>query len=64
MKHIHLDSQPEAVRQFLLNLSVPPDGAVLELSGHAVACVLPPPRESSGPPPNHEDWTVPNLRRC
>ena len=47
VKRIRLDSQPEAVRQFVLTLSVPPEGAVLELAGEAVACVVPPPPKPS-----------------
>ena len=54
VKHIRLDSQPEVVRQFVLGLSIPPDGAVLELSGQAVACVLPPPTATDGSGPKNE----------
>jgi hypothetical protein len=65
VEHIRLDGQPEAVREFVLSLSVPPDGAVLELAGQAVACVLPPPKESNGTPPNPGEWTeAKNARRC
>ena len=65
MKHIRLDSQPDVVRQFVLGLSIPPDGAVLELSGQAVACVLPPPTAMNGAPANPMDWTeAKNARRC
>lgn len=65
MKHIRLDGQPKVVRQFVLGLSVPPEGAVLELSGQAVACVMPPPKASNGTPSDAEDWTeAKNARRC
>ena len=65
MKHIRLDGQPEAVRQFVLTLAVPAEGAVLELSGQAIACVVPPPKETNGTPTTVEDWTeAKNARRC
>ncbi len=65
MKHIRLDGQPEVVRRFVLGLSVPPDGAVLELSGQAVACILPPPHAANGAPAAPADWTeARNARRC
>lgn len=65
MKHIRLDGQPEAVRQFVLSLSVPPDGALLELSGQPVACLLPLPQPKNGTPTNASAWTeTKNARRC
>jgi hypothetical protein len=65
VKHIRLDGQPEAVRQFVLSLSVPPEGAVLELAGQPVACVMPLPEETNGTPANLGDWTdALNARRC
>lgn len=65
MKHICLDGQSEAVRQFVLGLSVPPEGAVLELSGQPVACLVPPPTATNGTPANASDWTeAKNDRRC
>ncbi len=65
MKHIRLDGQPEVVRQFVLGLSVPPEGAVLELSGQPVACVVPLPKATNGTALNSVDWTdAKNARRC
>lgn len=65
VKHIRLDSQPEVVRQFVLSLSVPAEGAVLELSGQPIACVLPPPKATNGTPTAPADWTdAKNARRC
>ncbi len=65
MKHIRLDGQPEAVRQFVLSLSVPPEGAVLELSGQPVACLMPLPQATNGTSANSSDWTeAKNARRC
>ena len=65
MKHIRLDGQPEAVRQFVLSLSVPAEGAVLELSGKPVACLMPLPTATNGTPANPGDWTeAKNARRC
>lgn len=64
MKHVRLDGQPEVVRQFVRTLSIPPDGAVLELEGEPVACVLPPPRPTNGAE-TQEEWTdARNERRC
>lgn len=65
VKHIRLDGQPEAVRQFVSTLAVPAEGAVLELAGQAIACVLPPPHETNGSTTKEEDWTeTKNARRC
>ncbi len=65
MKHIRLDGQPDVVRQFVLSLSVPAEGAVLELAGQPVACVMPPPRATNGTSANPGDWTeAKNARRC
>jgi hypothetical protein len=65
MKHIDLNAQGEAVQQFFLSLPADPDGAVVELNGHAVARVKPmngqgsSSRELTGP------WTeTKNARRC
>jgi hypothetical protein len=41
VKHIELNRQGEAVKQFFLTLPVDPDGSVVELDGHALARVLP-----------------------
>ncbi len=64
MKHVNLDSLDDSVKQFVLGLSVDPSGAVLELKGHAVACVLPlSGQNGNGQTP--EAWTVVrNARRC
>jgi len=65
VEHIHLDNQPEVVRQFVLNLPVSPDGTVLELSGRPVACVLPPPKLSKAEPTTQDEWSdAKNVRRC
>jgi hypothetical protein len=65
MNHIHLESQPEAVRHFVLTLSLPPDGAVLEFGGEPVACVMPPPKNTNGAPGDLHNWTeADNTRRC
>lgn len=59
-----MDGQPEAVRQFVLGLSVPPEGAVLELSGQPVSCLMPLPVATNGKPVNPSDWTeAKNARR-
>ena len=41
MNHINLDGQGEAIKQFFLSLRVSPEGAVVELNGQALACVVP-----------------------
>jgi hypothetical protein len=65
VKHIRLYGQPEVVRQFVLSLSVPPEVAVLELSGQPVACLIPLPEATNGKPANPSDWTeAKNVRRC
>ncbi len=64
MKHVKLDAQDEAVKRFVLALTVEQGGSVLELNGKAVACVVPPPR----PVPDNsiaDTWTEEkNHRRC
>jgi hypothetical protein len=65
MTHINLDTQPEVVRQFVLSLSVSPDGAVLESGGRPVACVVAPPKLTNGASEKEGEWTVEkNRRRC
>lgn len=62
MNHILLDTQDEAVKRFFLSLPADSQGAVVELNGHAVACVLPPPKAMNGAA---EEWTdAKNDRRC
>ncbi len=64
MTHVNLDIQPEVVRQFLMDLSAAPDGAVLESAGRPVACVVPAPKPSNGATV-HEEWSdAKNRRRC
>jgi hypothetical protein len=36
------------VKQFVLGLMIDPSGSVLELNGHPVACVVPPPKSANG----------------
>ena len=48
MTHVSLDAQDEAVKQFVLGLTIDPGGSLLELNGHAVACVVPPPKSPNG----------------
>jgi hypothetical protein len=65
MTHVDLDAQPEVVRQFVLALSVSPEGAVLESAGRAVACVVPPPQPAHEPNSQEGEWTEEkNRRRC
>jgi hypothetical protein len=47
--HVNLDTPPDVVRPFVLALSVPPEGVVLESAGRPVACVVPPPQSVNGP---------------
>jgi hypothetical protein len=60
MNHINLDTQVEAVQQFLLNLSVTPGGTVLESKGKAVACIVP--LTDKNDQPNY-DWTSEKNQR-
>jgi hypothetical protein len=48
MTHVSLDTQDNAVKQFVLGLTHDPSGSVLELNGHAVACVVPAPKSANG----------------
>jgi hypothetical protein len=62
MDHIRLESQDEAIRRFVLSLKLDSGGTMLELNGHAVACVLP---VSDGSGATDSAWTdAKNDRRC
>lgn len=62
MHHISLDAQDQAVQRFFLALTVNPDGAVVELNGQAVACVVPPPTVDGAA---ESAWSeAKNERRC
>jgi hypothetical protein len=64
VKHIDLNAQGEAVKQFFLSLPADPQGSVVELDGQAVACVTPVPGYGNGPQAT-EAWTEEkNARRC
>jgi hypothetical protein len=56
MTHISLDAQDEAVKQFVLGLTVNPGGSVLELNGQPVVCVVPPPKSTNGTA-TPSDWS-------
>jgi hypothetical protein len=64
MKHVRLDGQEESIKRFVLALTVDPDGAVLELDGQPVACVVPAPRPASGGSTSDEWTEEKNQRRC
>ncbi len=62
MNHIALDKEDEAIKRFVLSLPVGANGAVLELDGRAVACVVPVMEE---PLKEHSAWSESkNARRC
>jgi hypothetical protein len=62
MTHVSLDSQDEAVKRFVLALTVDPSGSVVELNGQPVACVIPPPKAMNGG--EEPKWTdAKNARR-
>jgi hypothetical protein len=64
VNYIDLDSQGEAVKQFFLSLPVDPEGAMVELNGHAVARLLPITATDNGRS-DDEEWTdAKNRRRC
>ena len=65
MTHVNLDTQPEVVREFVLGLSVSPEGVVLESSGRPVAFVVAPPKATNGASEPEGPWTEEkNQRRC
>jgi len=62
VNHIALESQSDAVKQFFLGLPADPAGSVVELGGHALACVVPLPFKNGE---DHLEWTdAKNERRC
>jgi hypothetical protein len=64
VNHIRLEAQDDAVQKFFLSLAADPQGAVLELKGRAVACVMPVPPGGAGDGAP-EEWTeAKNDRRC
>jgi hypothetical protein len=54
MTRVSLDTHDEAVKQFVLGLTVDPDGSGLELNGQPVACVVPPPKAMNR---GEAEWT-------
>jgi hypothetical protein len=65
VKHIDLDKQSAAVKQFILSLPLDPEGSILEADGRAVVRVLPVAPEGNGGIPAAGDWTeAKNARRC
>jgi hypothetical protein len=62
VNHIALDKEDEAIKRFVLSLPVGANGAVLELGGRAVACVVPVVEEPLEEP---LAWSeAKNARRC
>jgi hypothetical protein len=62
VNHIALDKEDEAIKRFVLSLPVGASGAVLELGGRAVACVVPVVDMSLEEP---SAWSeAKNARRC
>ncbi len=62
VNHIALDKEDEAIKRFVLSLPVGASGAVLELEGRALACVVPIVAE---PVPANGAWSeAKNARRC
>jgi hypothetical protein len=64
MKHVKVDGQDEAVKQFVLALTLDPGGSILELNGKAVACVVPAPKTVRGQPASGKWTDQKNARRC
>jgi hypothetical protein len=63
VNHINLGGQGEAIKQFFLSLPVDPGGAVVELNGQALACVVPIAADNGHA--GDEEWTsARNERRC
>jgi hypothetical protein len=63
MTHVNLDTQPEAVRQFVREFSAYPEGAVLESAGRPVACLVPPPEATTTAEGADGEWTDAMNRR-
>ncbi len=63
MTHVNLDTQPEVIRQFVLALSASSEGTVLESAGQPVACVVPPPKSTTGASGLQGEWTEEKNRR-
>ncbi len=62
MNHIALDKEDEAIKRFVLSLPVGANGAVLELGGRAIACVVPVVAEHLE---EQSGWSeAKNARRC
>jgi hypothetical protein len=64
VNHINLDGQGEAIKQFFLSLPVDPEGAVVELNGQALACVVPIAAADNGHADDQEWTRARNERRC
>lgn len=64
MNHISLDSQDEAVKRFVLSLPTDPQGAILELAGQPIVCVLPAAAANGGAPADGAWTEEKNARRC
>lgn len=65
VKHIELNRQGEAVKQFFLTLPVDSDGSVVELDGRALARVVPLKNGAKSATPHAGPWTdAKNARRC
>jgi len=65
MKHIDLNAQGQAVKEFFLSLPVDPEGSVVELNGQAVARVTPMKKHRNGSREATGPWTeAKNARRC
>ena len=63
MTHINLDTQPEVIQQFVLALSACPEGAILEVAGRPVACIVAPPGSANQGRVPEGEWTEENNRR-
>jgi hypothetical protein len=65
MKHIELNGQGEAVKQFFFSLPVDADGSVIQLNGKAVARVFAVGKDGNGAELHPGPWTeAKNQRRC
>jgi hypothetical protein len=63
VNHINLEGQDPAIQQFFVSLPVGPEGAVVELNGPALACVVPIVADNGHA--GDEEWTsARNERRC
>lgn len=65
MKHVSLNAQENAIKQFVLALAVETEVSVLELDGKAIARFMPIAANRNGTTHANDEWSdTKNARRC